>query len=112
MDQPSPKRRPMSALRRMMLFGVGTVLIAEEEIKAFAERAIAKGKEAQEQGKKLVQEKRAERREKEQEVQETLDTRLDETLERLNLCSQRDVEQLQQQVTELLEKLNELQAAE
>lgn len=111
MNQIDQEQRRMSPLRRVMLFSVGSLLIAEEQVKAFAERAIARGQEAQAQGKQLVQESRAERRTKSQ-ARTTLETRISETMERLNVCSKQDIEALQQQVAELTQQLEALEETE
>jgi polyhydroxyalkanoate synthesis regulator phasin len=110
MDQPNHGRRSIVAsLRRAMLFSVGSALILQEETAEFIKRAIERGQEAQEEGKKMVQEMQAEKRRP--ETRDVLDIRIDNALKRLNVPSRKDIDELDRRVTALAERIDALKAA-
>ncbi len=101
----------VSALRWAMLFGVGSVLVLREKTREFVEQAIEKGQEAEKEGKKLVQEMLAEKRQKDKEREDTLDARINAALERRNVPTETEIRELNQKIIELSEHIDELKAA-
>jgi polyhydroxyalkanoate synthesis regulator phasin len=111
MNQIGSRRRSLfSALRRGMLFSVGSALILREKTAEFVAQAIERGQEVQDEGKKMVQEMRAERRAKRPERIETEDVRITNTIRRLNVPTHEDIEQLNQHIAELARRIEELQS--
>jgi polyhydroxyalkanoate synthesis regulator phasin len=109
MDQPESLRGSIaSALRRMMSFGVGSALILQERTQEFIEQAIARGQEAQDEGTRLVQERRSLRKQK---VKDTLDTRISDALEQLDVPSQKEIDALNQQIAALSGRIDELKSS-
>jgi polyhydroxyalkanoate synthesis regulator phasin len=100
-----------SFLRRGMLFSVGSVLLLQEKVEDFAESAVAKGQQAESEGKKMVQEMRSGRKKKKPPVKNTLDGRINSALERLDVPSQQDIDQLDRHITELSERIDDLKSA-
>jgi polyhydroxyalkanoate synthesis regulator phasin len=94
-----------------MLFSVGSALILRERTSEFVTQAIERGQEVQDEGKKMVQEMRAERRAKRPERIETADVRITNTIRRLNVPTHEDVEQLNQHIAELAQRIEELQSS-
>jgi polyhydroxyalkanoate synthesis regulator phasin len=112
MDQSTRDRHSIVApLRRMMLFSVGSMLIFQEKTAEFIEHAIERGQEAQEEGKKIVQEMRTERRKRRPETKDALDIRINNALKRLNVPSQKDIEELDRHITALAERIDDLKSA-
>ena len=111
MNQIGSRRRSLvSALRRGMLFSVGSALILREKTAEFVAQAIERGQEVQDEGTKMVQEMRAERRAKRPERIETEDVRITNTIRRLNVPTHEDIEQLNQHIAELAQRIEELQS--
>ena len=109
MDRSSDGRRLiLAALRRAMVLGVGSVLIVQERTEDFVKQAIEKGQEAQEEGKELVQEMRAQSGRKKPTRIDALDVRINNTLKRLDIATQKDMEGLNQHIIELAEHIDEL----
>jgi len=106
----SRRRSLFSALRRGMLFSVGSALILREKTADFVAQAIERGQEVQDEGKKLVQEMRAERRVKTPQRIDTLDVRVTNTLKRLDVPTHQDIEQLDRHLAELARRIEELQS--
>lgn len=90
-----------SLLRHTLQFAVGSALILQEKTLAFTQEAFERGKEAQDQGRKLVQEMRAERA-------EPREINVDFALDRLNVPTRSDIQELHQRITELTQRIDEL----
>jgi len=103
------RRLVSSALRRKMLFSVGSALILHEKAQEFVEHAIERGQEAQKEGKKLVEEMRSHKMRSKNKPHK-LDSHISGALERLDVASQKDVEELNQHVAALSKRVDELQA--
>lgn len=108
MDQSKEEiRRPvLSALRRTMLFSIGSALIFQEKIQEFVDKAVERGQETQKEGKELVQEMRS----KKKKPRDVLDSHITEALERLDVASQKDIEELNQHIAALSKRVDELQS--
>jgi polyhydroxyalkanoate synthesis regulator phasin len=104
------RRTLFSALRRGMLFSVGSALILREKTADFVAQAMERGQEVQDEGKKLVQEMRAERRARTPQRIDTLDVRITNTLNRLDVPTHQDIEQLDRHIAELARRIEELQS--
>ena len=109
------RRLVSSALRRKMLFSVGSALILHEKAQEFVEHAIERGQEAQKEGKKLVEEMRSHKMRSHKmrsknKPHDKLDSHISGALERLDVASQKDVEELDQHVAALSKRVDELQA--
>ena len=102
------RRLVSSALRRKMLFSVGSALILHEKAQEFVEHAIERGQEAQKEGKELVEEMRSHKMRSKKKPK--LDSHISGALERLDVASQKDVEELNQHVAALSKRVDELQA--
>ena len=91
----------ISLLRHTLQFAVGSALILGEKTQAFTQEAFVRGKEAQDQGRKLVQEMRSERA-------EPREINVDFALDRLNVPTRSDIQELNQRITELSQRIDEL----
>jgi len=97
-----------TALRRGMYLSVGSMLILREKVSEFVEQAIERGQEVETEGKKLVQERRAQRRAEPQPTR--VNVHVDRALERRNLPSRQDIEELENQIARLAQHVDELEA--
>lgn len=102
------RRSVLAALRKAMQFSVGSALILQERTEEFVKQAIERGQEAQEEGKNLVQEMRAERKRKQPQRIDALEVRINNALERLNVPTETDISALNHSVTELAKRIDEL----
>jgi polyhydroxyalkanoate synthesis regulator phasin len=101
--------RLFEAARKVLLAGIGAVALAQDEAEDFVNRLVERGEIAEKDARKLmkeVTEKRTKRAEKE------LDKRVEELLERLNVPSKGDIEQLTHKINTLTHKIDELKKAQ
>ena len=111
MNQSGSRRRSLfSALRRGMLFSVGSALILREKTAEFVAQAIERGQKVQDEGRKLVQETRAEGRAKRPERIDPVDMHITNTIKRLNVPTHEDIDQLDRHIAELAQRIEELQS--
>jgi poly(hydroxyalkanoate) granule-associated protein len=95
-------------LRHVVLATIGAVAIAEEEIEALINRLIERGEIAEKDGKKLVHELMDKRKAKTQKLDEQIKNELQAGLERINVPTKADIEELSQKIAALSTKIDEL----
>lgn len=97
--------RLLESARRVLLAGIGAVALAQDEAEEFVQRLVERGEIAEKDARRLIMEvaeKRTHRAEKE------LDKRVEEILERLNIPTKGDLEQLTHKISALTHKMDEL----
>ncbi len=106
-------------LRRLMLAGIGAVALTRDEIETFINRLVERGELAQKDGEKLMNEVkerfRQQRPQAEAEAQtqvnnigEQLENSLEQFLNRLNVPSKRDIDELSAKIAQLAARVEEL----
>jgi poly(hydroxyalkanoate) granule-associated protein len=95
-------------LRHVLLAAIGAVVIAEEEIEALVNRMIERGEIAEKDGKKLVRELMDKRKVKTVELDEQIKKDIQAGLERINVPTKADIEDLSQKITALSAKIDDL----
>jgi poly(hydroxyalkanoate) granule-associated protein len=102
----------LDAVRRVLLAGVGVVVLAQEEVEEFVNKLIERGEIAEKDGRTLINDVIENRKNRAQETsqmaQEEFDKRLESILDRLNVPTRGDIEKLNTKVTELTEKVEAL----
>lgn len=102
----------LETVRRVLMAGVGVVVLAQEEIEEFVNKLIERGEIAEKDGRKLINEvvenRKKQAQETRQATQEEFDKRLEGILDRLNVPTRGDIDTLNSKVTELTAKVEEL----
>ncbi|MFQ5399799.1 MAG: phasin family protein [Anaerolineae bacterium] len=98
----------LTGLRRVLLAGVGAVALAQEEIEDFVNKLVERGEIAEKDGRQLVNDIMKRRREKAQKAQESLDNRIENLLDRMNIPTRKDIETLSAKISMLAKKVDEL----
>ena len=102
----------LEAVRRVLMAGVGVVVLAQEEVEEFVNKLIERGEIAEQDGRKLindvVENRKKQAQETRQATQEEFDKRLEGLLDRLNVPTRGDINTLNDKVTELTAKVEEL----
>jgi poly(hydroxyalkanoate) granule-associated protein len=102
----------LETARRVLMAGVGVVVLAQEEIEEFVNKLIERGEIAEKDGRKLINEvienRKNQAQETKQATQEEFDKRLESILDRLNVPTRGDIDKLNTKVTELTAKVEEL----
>ena len=110
------KANPMlTAARKVLLAGIGAMALAQEEIEDFVNRLVERGEIAEKDGRKLINDV-MERRKSQVEDQvdkaeDTLDSRIERVLHRMNVPSKKDIDDLGAKISTLTKKVDELNKA-
>ena len=102
----------VEGVRRVLLAGVGAVSLAQDEAEKFVHKLIEKGEIAEKDGRSLLKdlaENRKQRtKESSQRVSDELEKRMESLLNRMNIPTKTDIEQLSKKVAELTKKIDAL----
>ena len=102
----------LETVRRVLMAGVGVVVLAQEEVEEFVNKLIERGEIAEKDGRKLINEvvenRKHQAQETKQATQEEFDKRFEGLLDRLNVPTRGDINTLNDKVTELTAKVEEL----
>lgn len=102
----------VEGIRRVLLAGVGAVSVAQDEAEKFVNRLIEKGEIAEQDGRSLLNDLADNRKQRAQEsgkrVSDELEKRMEGLLNRMNIPTKSDIEQLSNKVAELSSKIETL----
>lgn len=102
----------VEGIRRVLLAGVGAVTIAQDEAEKFVHKLIEKGEIAEKDGRSLLTDLTENRKQRAQEsgkrVSDELEKRMESLLNRMNIPTKSDIEQLSHKVAELTKKIDTL----
>ncbi|MBK6328294.1 MAG: phasin family protein [Chloroflexi bacterium] len=102
----------LDAVRRVLMAGIGAVVLAQEEVEEFVNKLIDRGEIAEKDGRKLINEVVEKRKKKAQDTthtaQDEVDKRLEGLLDKLNIPTKGDIDALNAKVTELTAKVETL----
>lgn len=94
--------------RKLMLASVGAAAMAQEELDAFVGKLVERGELADKDGKGLLAEIRAKRRERMSKVESEVNKHVERALERLNIPSKDEIAALNEKIALLNKKLDEM----
>lgn len=117
------KNALLDSLRRILMAGVGAVVLAQEEIEDFVNRLVQRGEIAEKDGRRLVNDiverRRHQVEEQVEEVEATgeraaseVDRRVESVLRRLNVPTKSEIDALSRQISDLSRKVDELKELE
>ena len=102
----------VEGIRRVLLAGVGAVTLAQDEAEKFVHKLIEKGEIAEKDGRSLLTDLSENRKQRAQEsgkrVSDELEKRMESLLNRMNIPTKSDIEQLSSKVAELTQKIDTL----
>lgn len=104
-DRPAPL---LDMARRVLLASIGAVALAADEIEDFVDRLVERGEIAEKDGRKLVKDV-LERRRAMGPLDEKLDEQIERVVNRLNIPTKSDVQDLSSRMAELSQKIDELE---
>lgn len=102
----------LESLRRVLLASVGVVALTIEEIGELVDKLVERGEIAEQEGKKLVIEIKEKRRKKTDEAEEVATSRVRETLDRMDIPTKSDIDDLSKKIATLSKKVDELKKAQ
>ena len=95
-------------LRRLFLAAVGAVAIAQEELEALVNKLVERGEIAEKDGKSLIHEMMEKRKSRTEKIEDEVSKNIADVLKKMNIPSKADVEVLNQKITGLSKKIDEL----
>jgi len=98
----------MAMMRRVLLASVGAVALAQDEMESFVNRLVERGELAEQEGKDMLRELMEKRRRQTRRAEVEMDSKVEDTLHRMNIPSRNDIEQLSAKITALSRKVDEL----
>jgi poly(hydroxyalkanoate) granule-associated protein len=101
----------VEGLRRLLLASIGAVAMTRDEVEVFVSKLVERGELAQKDGEKLLKELRSRVREGRPQVQkvgERVEQGVEEFLNRLNIPSKRDIDDLSAKIAQLSARVDEL----
>jgi poly(hydroxyalkanoate) granule-associated protein len=98
--------------RKVLLAGIGAVVLAQEEIEEFVNKLVERGEIAEKDGRRLMKDVIERRKKKAEEVrsdtEEQFEQRMEEILTHMNIPSKSDIDDLSKKVTALSRKVDQL----
>jgi polyhydroxyalkanoate synthesis regulator phasin len=95
----------LDSLRKVVLASIGAVAIAQDEAEDLINKLVERGEIAREEGRKLVDDMMAKRREK---VEAQFDSRVESALEKMNVPTKADLKAVEKKLDQLNQKLDKL----
>jgi len=104
-EEPNPL---LEATRKVLLAGIGAIVLAQEEIEDFVNRLVERGEIAEKDGKKLVREMMDKRKKGTAKAEDEFNKRIEEILKRMNVPTKADIDVLSEKILALTKKVDEL----
>ncbi len=98
----------LGGVRRVLMAGIGAVALAQEEIDDFVGKLIERGEIAEKDGRKLINEIKERQRKTAKSAEDALDSRIERLLDRMNVPTKNDIQELNQKISMLAEKVDAL----
>jgi poly(hydroxyalkanoate) granule-associated protein len=102
----------VEGVRRVLLASVGAFSLAQDEAEKFVNKLVEKGEIAEKDGRSLLTDLSESRKERAKEsgkrVSDELEKRMESLLNRMNIPTKSDIEQLSNKVAELAKKIDTL----
>ncbi len=112
-DDVSERTAPLvDGVRRLMLAAVGAVAMTRDEMEQFVNRMVDRGEIAERDAKSMISDVMS-RRKRDVEVatdeaEARVETRLEQVLNRMNIPSKRDIDELSDKIAQLSSRVEEL----
>ncbi|MCS6842126.1 MAG: phasin family protein [Roseiflexus sp.] len=111
---PSANRWIIDGMRRLLLASFGAVAMTFDEVEAFVKKLVERGELAQKDAEKLLHEmqQRLTARSQVERVTDRVEQGMEEFLNRLNIPSKRDIDELSQKIAQLAARVEELRKSQ
>lgn len=112
-DTKSSASMPLNEmLRRLMLAAIGAIALSRDELEGFINRLVERGELAQKDGEKIMHEVMERFRQRPQtqavNIGEQIENGFEQFLNRLNVPSKRDIDELSAKIAQLTARVEEL----
>ena len=102
----------LESLRRVLLASIGVVALTIEEIGDLVDKLVERGEIAEQEGKKLVIEIKEKRRKKTDQAEDIASDRMREMMDKMDIPSKSDIDELSAKIATLSKKVDELKKAQ
>lgn len=96
---------PVEYMKKLGLFGIGIYALTEEKIDEYVRELIESGEINREEGKKFVNDLIEKKREQQEELEEKISSKVQETFGKSNLASKEEIKALEDKISKLEEML-------
>lgn len=113
-ENPSPARQQsfVDGLRRILMAGLGSVTLAQNEVEAFVSRLVERGEIGEKDARSLVGDFVDKRKKQAEETKRRMEAEVEQHIEKLltqmNVPTKPDIDRLSQKVADLSAKLDQL----
>jgi polyhydroxyalkanoate synthesis regulator phasin len=94
------------------LFGIGMWALTEEKLQDITDELIENGEMQKEEGKKFVRDLMDEQKKQKQEMENKISAKVQETVDRADLASKSEVDELKEMIRSLESKIDNLKSEE
>lgn len=115
-DNVNERTAPLvEGVRRLMLAAVGAVAMTRDEMEQFVSRLVDRGELAERDAKTMINDVMSRRKQDVEsaadEAEARVETRLEQVLNRMNIPSKRDIDELSDKIAQLSARVEELKKA-
>ncbi len=96
-------------VRKMGLFGIGVISLTQEKIEEFSQEMIKKGELSKEEGKKFVKEVLSEKEKQMKDIEEKINERVKETLQKSGVVMKSDISALERKIEKLEKTIHSME---
>ena len=101
----------LESLRRVLLASVGVVALTIEEVRELVDKLVERGEIAEQEGIKLVIEIKEKRKKKTDKVEDLAFSRMSELIDKMDIPTKSDIDDLSAKIATLSKKVDELKKA-
>ena len=102
------EHNPLIEATRKILAAIGAIALSKDEMENFIDKLVERGEIAEQDGRKLMNEILEKRKHATRSIDEKTNKRVQEILERLNIPTKRDIDELSDKVATLAKKIEEM----
>lgn len=102
----------LESLRRVLLASIGVVALTIDEIGDLVDKLVERGEIAEQEGKKLVTEIKEKRKKKTDEAEDVANKRMREMMDKMEIPSKADIEELSNKIATLSRKVDDIKKAQ
>ena len=104
------QNRLAAMVHKVLLAGIGAVVLTQEEIEKFVDKLVERGEIAEKEGKKVVHDVMEKRKKEAKKAEDNMDQQIEAILGRMHVPTKGDMEALSAKVTELNKKVSDLKS--
>ena len=97
----------MDVLKKIAYLGLGAMFMTKEKISQVVNKKKKKGEITQEEGEKIFNELMEKGKKQKQEMDRMVEQKVQEVIERMNIATKKDIQNVNKQIQQLSEKIDQ-----